>query len=117
MVEDEPSLQNLYEWILERSGHVVIGIAKDGEEAVKKYKSLPRKPEIIIMDHRMPNKSGLEAMKEIREIDTTSMIIFASADMSVKEIALRSGAASFITKPFNFKLLLTKIEHLIRNNH
>ena len=68
LVEDELSILELYEMILSISGFEVIGTAKNGEEAVQMYKSFPKRPDVIIMDHRMPIKSGIEASKEILEI-------------------------------------------------
>ena len=106
LVEDELSILKLYEIILQSFGFEVIGCAKNGLEAVKIYKSLNKKPDIIIMDHRMPIMTGIEASKLILEIDPKAKIIFASADQSVKEYSKSIGAISFKNKPFdNLKLI------------
>lgn len=65
------------------------------------------------MDHRMPIKDGITAMKEILEIDQHAKFLFASADHKVKEEALRSGARDFLTKPFNYDLLIQKIRQIL----
>jgi len=61
------------------------------------------------MDHRMPKKNGIEASKEILEMDKNSKIIFTSADNSVKEEALSIGAFSFKDKPFTVEQLIENI--------
>jgi len=110
IVEDDDALRILYEKALKLYGYNVIGSAKDGEEAVKMYKSFQNKPDVILMDHRMPIKSGFEAAKEILEISKESIIIFASADKTVKEKALSLGAMSFKEKPFTIERLVNNIK-------
>ncbi len=78
------------------------------------YKNFPIKPDIIIMDHRMPIKSGIEASKEILSINSEAKIIFASADTTIKEIALSIGVLCFKTKPFSNKKLIENIEKALR---
>ena len=115
IVDDEPTLTKTYTLLLEHSGHEVIGSACDGVEAVEKFKSFPKKPQIILMDHRMPNKNGLEATEEILEIHENSYVIFVSADLSVKDQALKSGAVSFLAKTFQIKMLLRVIDTILKN--
>ena len=103
----------LYEELLESYGFKVVGVAKDGEEAVNKYKSFKVKPDVIIMDHRMPIKTGLEATEEILEIDKNAKIIFASADKTIKQIALSMGALIFEEKPFDNIALIKDIKCLM----
>ena len=109
VVEDEPSIQLLYKKILTLKGFELAGIANDGEEAVSMFKSFSKKPEIILMDHRMPTKNGIEASKEILQINGDTKIIFLSADDSIKEEALSIGAFSFRDKPFTIKQLIDDI--------
>lgn len=115
IVEDEFSLIKLYEFLLTTYGHEVIAVAKNGEEAVKKYKMLPLKPDIIIMDHRMPIKNGIEASKEILEINKDTNIIFASADKEARESAKMIGVRSFKNKPFSNEKLMRNIEKALKS--
>ena len=62
------------------------------------------------MDHRMPIKNGLDASREILEMDNHSMIILASADKSVRKEALSIGVLSFKDKPFTLQRLFNNIE-------
>lgn len=105
VVDDEDFIRELYKDMFESRGHTVFS-AKDGEEAVRLIRSMPSKPDAIIMDHRMPGKDGIETTKEIRSIDPTIPIIFSSADESVRDQAIRAGAVSFWTKPFPIAMLI-----------
>ena len=118
IVEDDHSLRLLYEKALSFQGYNVIGSAKDGEEAVKLYKDFKNKPEIIVMDHRMPIKNGIEATKEIlaNSSKIKPKIIFASADKTIKEIALSIGAFSFKDKPFSLERLFKNIQKVVNHN-
>ena len=91
----------------------MIGIANNGEEAVLKFKSFSERPDIILMDYRMPIKNGIEAAKEILKIDNKSKIIFISAEGNAKDKFLSIGAICFIEKPFTIKKLVKKIKNVL----
>jgi len=112
IVEDDHSLRLLYEKALKLNGYNIVGSAKDGEEAVNMYNHFLTKPDIILMDHRMPIKNGIEATKEILQnsSDIKPKIIFVSADRSIKETALSIGVISFKNKPFSLERLFNNIE-------
>lgn len=113
-MEDDSSLRMLYEKALSHNGYnVVHPSAKNGEEAISIFKESDKKPDIIIMDHRMPLKSGLEAAEEILNMDKSTKIIFASADRSVRKKALELGAVSFKDKPFTLQRLFSNIEKVL----
>jgi YesN/AraC family two-component response regulator len=97
------------------SGFDIIGEAKNGEEAVSLFSTFPKKPDIILMDHRMPIKNGIEATKQILKMCNKSTIIFTSADNSIKEEALSIGAKSFLDKPFSIKELIDEIKKVSIN--
>ena len=115
VVDDEPSLQFFYEKILTLNGFEIAGIANNGNEAISMFKSFLDKPKVIIMDYRMPEKNGIEASKEILQIDGNTKIIFISADNSVKEEALSIGAFCFQDKPFTIKQLIDQINKAFNN--
>ncbi len=114
LVEDEFSLVRLYELVLTTFGHKILAVANNGEEAVQKYKNLPCKPDIIIMDHRMPIKNGIDATEEILAINRDAKIIFASADEEAREKAEMMGVLSFKSKPFSNEKLLRNIEKALK---
>jgi two-component system chemotaxis response regulator CheY len=114
IVDDEPMLHELYKDILEMKGHEVIGSAFNGQECVEKLTDPKNHPDVVIMDHRMPLKNGLDATREILGAKPNLRVVFVSADVSAKNEALRIGAASFIKKPFNINAFFNVIENLLR---
>ena len=114
IVDDDQSLQRLYILILEEAGFEIIDTALNGKVAVDKYRKFIEKPDIILMDHRMPIKNGLDAMKEILQINEHEKVIFASADISIKQSVLSQGAYAFLDKPFNMKRLLDIIKKAVK---
>jgi len=117
IVDDEPALQYFYKKILILNGFKVAGIAENGEEAVSMFKSFSDKPKVILMDQRMPEKTGIDATKEILKIDKLVKIIFISADISIKEEALSIGAFSFWDKPFTIQQLINEIQNALECNN
>ena len=115
IVEDDVFILRLYEIFLRSSKFSVIGKAKNGDEAVTSYKLMSTKPDLIIMDNRMPVKSGIEALKEILEIDRQAKIMIVSADRSIEKIAKSVGAVAFMEKPFSLKILVENINNVITN--
>ncbi len=115
IVDDDQSLQRLYGLILKEAGFEIIGTAINGKIAVEKYKRFKEKPDVILMDHRMPIKNGLDAMIEILTIKNSTNIVFASADINIKERALSLGACAFLDKPFKMQGLITTIKNITEN--
>ncbi|MFX1379769.1 MAG: response regulator [Promethearchaeota archaeon] len=113
VVDDDQSLQRLYSIILTEAGFEIIGTAINGKDAIEKYNDLEVKPDIILMDHRMPIKNGLDTMAEIFKINKNEKIIFASADATVKKKAKSIGACAFLDKPFKIQELLLIIHQII----
>lgn len=113
IVEDDKSIQTLYKKFLNLHGFEVIGTANNGEEAVSKFKNFSRKPDIILMDHRMPVKDGIEATKEILKLNNKVNVLFASADKTIKEEALSLGIIGFLDKPFSLDKLVNKIKRTL----
>jgi len=109
IVDDELFIVELYRDILQLRGYKVVGTAFDGEEAVRKYSSSSEKPDVIIMDHRMPVMNGVEATKEIMRENPRQKVIFVSADILVEREAREAGAAEFLPKPFRMDDLIEKM--------
>ena len=112
IVDDELFIVELYRDILQLRGYKVIGTAFDGEEALKKYGSISEKPDVIIMDHRMPIMNGVEATKEILKMNPRQKVIFVSADVLVEKEAREAGAVEFLPKPFRMDDLIEKMEKM-----
>ncbi|MBU4032169.1 MAG: response regulator [Candidatus Thermoplasmatota archaeon] len=112
-VDDEPSVIEIYREILEMKGHQIIAEAFNGEEAVRIYGDLAKKPDIMIMDHRMPVKNGLDSMKEILAINPMQCVLFVTADDRAAKDSIKMGANNFIIKPFNLGTVLNAISTAI----
>jgi two-component system chemotaxis response regulator CheY len=114
IVDDDQSLHRLYALILKEAGFEIIDTAFNGKDAVEKYRKFNDKPDVILMDHRMPIQNGIDAMTEILEINKREKIIFASADITIKQAVLSQGARAFLDKPFNMKKLLNTLEKILK---
>lgn len=99
------------------SGFQVLGIASNGDEAIKMFDSFQEKPDIIILDYRMPVKNGIDALKAILEIDRSTKIVFASADRTIKETVYLQGAIGFLDKPFTHKKLMKTLNDCLSNSN
>ncbi len=109
VVDDSMFMRGMLRGILEENGYIVIGEAENGMEALQKYVEL--KPDLVTMDITMPDMTGLEAVKAIRQVDGNARIIMCSAmgqNAMVME-AIKNGALDFIIKPFKASTVLEAI--------
>ena len=112
IVDDALFMRNMLKDIITGAGHTVVGEAANGDEAIAKYTEL--KPDLVTMDIVMPQKSGIEALQEIRQQYPDAKIIMCSAlgqDALVVE-AVQSGAKDFIVKPFKEDRVLDVIRRV-----
>ncbi len=109
IVEDEEMIQQLYRDILSMRGYNVSGVAGTGEEAVEMFKGFEKKPDLVIMDHRMPGMGGLEAARLIQDLDPSTKLILVSADDNAVWEALKMGIVG-MKKPFNISDMLSTLE-------
>ena len=110
IVDDDVDIVNLFEQFLKLEGHEIVAKAFNGEEALELYKTLQNAPDIILMDHRMPLKNGLEVTKELLTINPNINIVFISADYAIREKAIEAGAIDFLEKPIDFSTLFSIIK-------
>ncbi|MFN8224911.1 MAG: response regulator [Gaiellales bacterium] len=100
VVDDAAFMRKVITDALSSAGHEVIGEASNGVEAVDRYKEL--RPELTTLDITMPEKDGLQALREILSIDPAAKIVMCSAlgqESKVLE-SIKAGAKDFIVKPF-----------------
>src|SRR5690625_5147206 len=100
IVDDAAFMRMMIKDILVRNNYQVVGEAQDGNEAVEKFKEL--QPDLVMMDITMPEKDGIEALKEIKEHDPLAAVIMCSAmgQQAMVIDAIQAGAKDFIVKPF-----------------
>ena len=95
------------------NGYTNILEAADGEIAVSTYSA--EKPDLVIMDITMPNKTGIEALKEIKAMDPGAKVVMCSAmgqEAMVVE-AIKLGALDFIVKPFKAERILQTVKKIL----
>lgn len=100
VVDDAAFMRMMVKNALATSGYKNIIEAADGQIACNLYAE--EKPDLVIMDITMPNKTGIEALRDIRSADPNAKVIMCSAmgqEAMVFE-AIKLGALDFIVKPF-----------------
>ena len=101
VVDDEPTIVRLMEFILARQGHELI-VAVNGEEALEKIKS--QRPDLVLLDIMMPRIDGYEVAQRLRaDPATVSLpIIMLSAKAQDEDIrrGVEVGVDEYVTKPF-----------------
>jgi CheY-like chemotaxis protein len=104
VVDDEPDAVELLQEFLTGKGYEVI-TAANGKEALQKLKA--ERPHLILLDVRMPGMNGLEALRQIREIDREVGVIMVTAvnEEETGREALRLGAFDYIVKPLDLAYL------------
>jgi two-component system alkaline phosphatase synthesis response regulator PhoP len=114
VAEDEKDIRELVSFSLKYSGFEVF-TAVDGQEALEK--ALEIKPDVIMMDVRMPRMTGYEAcakMKEIDELkDVPVIILSAKGQDSEIQAGLNAGAYEYILKPFAPDELIQKVKQIV----
>lgn len=100
IVDDALFMRTMLRNIFVESGFEVVGEAGNGNEAVEKYRVL--RPDLTTMDIVMPEKNGIEALKQIMLFDPRARVVMCSAlgQESLIIEALEAGARDFIVKPF-----------------
>jgi two-component system chemotaxis response regulator CheY len=114
IVDDASFMRGSLKYIVEMAGHKVVGMAKDGEEAIMMCKTL--KPDIVTLDILMKGMDGMTALKKIRELDPKIKVIMVSAlgTDDKKQQAESLGASGFIRKPFKQVQILDELEKVMK---
>lgn len=109
IAEDEDSNYLLLKTVLQKQCNLIR--AKTGIEALDLFKEHQPFIDLILLDIKMPEMAGIEALKEIRKISTDIPVVMQSAYVfdSDMEAARQAGANDFITKPINLKILKSTV--------
>ncbi len=115
VIEDDRIVRTLVKHVLEKEGHEV-SIAERGETG--EDMALNEDFDIIILDLGLPDKSGLEVCKVLREHNRSTPILILSAyqNTDTKVTGLNTGADDYLTKPFDNKELLARIDAINRRS-
>lgn len=111
VADDDPSILEAVQLILEDAGYDVV-TAVNGETVYQMEKEYP---DLLLLDIWMSGQDGSDICKFLKSRETTKNIpvIMISANKDTEEIAQKSGADDFITKPFEMKDLLTLVAKYI----
>jgi DNA-binding response OmpR family regulator len=112
IVEDDPNIRELLQMYLEKDGYAVT-LAVDGGQGLEKFRAI--KPDLVLLDVMMPVMDGWAVCKAIRAEGSTPVIMLtAKGETDDKVTGLKAGADDYVTKPFEMKELLARIEAVLR---
>jgi len=112
IVEDEDNLRKMLASYLAAEGFA-IREARDGLQALELWQET--KPALVILDIMLPQKSGMDVLKEIRAVDNTPVIMLTARVEEIdKLLGLELGADDYITKPFSPRELTARIKAVLR---
>ena len=103
IVDDNIELLQLYKMMITMAGHYcVAGTAVDGNEAVSKYSSMDKKPDLVLMDVNMPEMDGISAAAAIQRLDNNARILFVTADdIYSSDLPPELSGSTILRKPFS----------------
>ena len=114
VVEDDKNIQELLQMYLEKEGYAVT-VANDGGQGLSKFRTI--KPDLVLLDVMMPVMDGWAVCKAIRaESDTPVIMLTAKGELDDKIAGLKSGADDYVTKPFEMREVLARIEAVLRRS-
>ena len=112
IVEDDKNIAELLQMYLEKEGYAV-ALAADGGQGVSKFRAI--KPDLVLLDLMLPVMDGWGVCKAIRaESQVPIIMLTAKGETADKVTGLKGGADDYITKPFEMKEVLARIEAVLR---
>ena len=112
IVEDDKNIAELLQMYLEKEGYAV-ALAADGGQGVSKFRAI--KPDLVLLDLMLPVMDGWGVCKAIRaESQVPIIMLTAMGETADKVTGLKGGADDYITKPFEMKEVLARIEAVLR---
>ena len=112
IVEDDQNIAELLRLYLEKEGYVA-AIASDGGAGVEMFRKL--QPDLVLLDVMLPVMDGWTVLQNIRKDSMTPVIMLtAKGETTDKVSGLKMGADDYITKPFEMKEVLARIEAVLR---
>lgn len=112
LVEDTPSLQMVYETVLAGAGHTV-KVAADARDGLAKFTDT--QPDVVLLDLMLPDRNGLDLMRDMlgQKPDTNIIVVTANGSINRAVEAMRRGAYEFLLKPFNEQRLLNAVDNAL----
>ena len=114
IVEDDKNIQELLQMYLEKEGYAVT-TAGDGGQGLAKFRSI--QPDLVLLDVMLPVMDGWAVCRAIRaESQTPIIMLTAKGELDDKVAGLKSGADDYVTKPFEMREVLARIEAVLRRS-
>ncbi len=113
IVDDEEGVVRTYELLFNRRKISLSFTALDGPEAIEKFKLANPRPGVLIIDYRLPSMSGLEVMREVLAVESSTKVIFVSGDDSIQQESIDAGATVFLKKPASIKAITDTVTSLM----
>lgn len=110
LIDDEPAITAALSAYFRRAGHTVTR-AHSGTEGAERFRAL--RPDLVILDLRIPDMSGFEVMERIADLDPVVIILTAHADVALAVEAMQKGAENFLTKPVDLAHLTAVVERAL----
>lgn len=113
IVDDEEGVRDLLGHTLKAEGFAV-DTASDGERG--SYLARTNEYDIIVLDNRLPKKSGIEVVREVRAggVETPILVLSVLGDTRFKSDLINAGADDYLAKPYSFEELVARIRALLR---
>lgn len=114
IVDDEEKIRSIVSNYLKQEGFYIDEASK-GQEALQRLKDSTKEYDLVVLDWMMPEMSGLEVCKRIREFSEIPILFLtAKTDEVDKLVGLEIGADDYITKPFSLRELAARIRVILR---
>lgn len=115
LADDEMRMRKLVGDFLKKDGYQVVEAA-DGEEALQAFYE-NKDASLLILDVMMPKYNGYEVLKEVRETSKVPVLMLTAKSAEEDELSAFSGGADeYVTKPFSPKILVARVNALLRRN-
>ena len=116
IVDDASFMRNSLKYVVENAGHTVIGMAKEGREALEIYRKF--KPDVVTLDYLMEGMDGFSTLQAITREDPKAKVIMVTAvgNEDKQEEAHKIGALGYIRKPFKPTEIVNEIIKVLNGN-
>jgi len=110
VIEDDPALREVLDWVLSAAEYRVI--AHESAEEFMRWRGL--RPDCLVVDVRLPGLGGLELLARLRDVgDQIPAVVVTAFDAAATRNAAHLAGAAFLKKPFDERALIRAIENAI----
>jgi two-component system chemotaxis response regulator CheY len=115
IADDSIVMEAILQYLVERLGHTVVGISKEGEKVLALYRSLH--PDVIALDILLNGSEGLAVLNEIKRENSSTKIVMLVAEGQEREEeeARQAGADGFLRKPLRLHAVEAELVRVLEN--